>query len=115
MANTVVTKGTAHIHGVAGTVTGLTVQSYTVSTSFANNEEVTDAQGNVLGVRMSDKRQNLTIEGLVPTSYSGTIGSDLTFTGNGISFAGHITQIEERGEAKGFMRISVTAVDYEGF
>lgn len=115
MANTVVTKGTAFIHGVAGTVTGLTVQSYTVSTSFANNEEVTDAQGNVLGVRMSDKRQNLTIEGLVPTSYSGTVGSDISFTGNGIAFAGHITQIEERGEAKGFMRVSITAVDYEGF
>ena len=115
MANTVVTKGTAHIHGVAGTVTGLTVQSYTVSTSFSNNEEVTDAQGNVLGVRMSDKRQNLTIEGLVPSSYTGAVGADLSFTGNGIVFAGHITQIEERGEAKGFMRVSITAVDYEGF
>ena len=118
MANTVVTKGTAYVHGVAGTptgVTGITVQSYTVSTSFANNEEVTDAAGNVVGVRMSDKRQNLTIEGLVPTSCSCPVGGDLTFTGNGIAFAGHITQVEERGEAKGFMRISITAVDYEGF
>lgn len=115
MANTVVTKGTAHIHGVAGTVTGLTIQSYTVSTSFANNEEITGADGQVLGVRMSDKRQSLSIEGLVPSTYTGTVGSDLTFTGNGITFAGHITQIEEKGEAKGFMRISVTAVDYEAF
>ena len=114
MANTVITKGTAHIHSIAGTVTGLTVQSYTVSKSFGNNEEVTNAVGDIVGVRLSDVRTNLTVEGLVPTSYSGAIGNALSFTGNGIAFSGFITQIEERGEAKGFMRISVTAVSYEG-
>ena len=108
------TKGTAHIYGINGTVTGLTVQSYTVGKSWANADEVTNSQGVVIGVRYSDERTSLTVEGLVPTSYSGTIGSDLTFTGNGIAFSGHITAIEERGEAKGFMRISITAVDYEG-
>ena len=35
MASPVV-KGTAHIHGINGTVTGLTVQSYNVARSFAN-------------------------------------------------------------------------------
>ena len=108
------TKGTAHIYGIAGSVTGLTVQSYTVSNSWANADEVTNAQGEVIAVRYSDKRVNLTVEGLVPTSYGGAIGDSLTFTGNGIVFTGGcITQIEERGEAKGFMRISVTAVDFE--
>jgi hypothetical protein len=108
------TKGTAHIYGIAGTVTGLTVQSYTVSSSWANADEVTNSVGEVIAVRYSDKRTNLTVEGLVPTSYSAAIGDALTFTGNGIAFTGgHITQIEERGEAKGFMRISVTAVDFE--
>lgn len=108
------TQGTAHIYGVAGTVTGLTVQSYTVSTTYGNADEVTDATGKVITVRYSDVRHNLSVEGLVPSSYTGAIGSAMTFTGNGIAFAGHITQIEERGEAKGFMRISVTAVQYEG-
>lgn len=108
------TKGTAHIYGINGTVTGLTVQSYTVSSSWANADEVTNSTGEVIAVRYSDKRTNLTVEGLVPTSYSAAIGDALTFTGNGIAFTGgHITQIEERGEAKGFMRISVTAVDFE--
>lgn len=115
MPSTVVTKGTAFIYGIAGTVTNLTVQSYTVSTSFAKTDEAMDANGQVVGVRMSDKRQNLSVEGLVPSSYTAAIGDNLSFTGNGIAFAGHITQIEERGTNNGYMRISVTAVDYEAF
>jgi hypothetical protein len=112
MASPVV-KGTAHVHGINGSVTGLTVQSYTVSRSFANADEVVDKDGLVIGVRYYDERTNLTVEGLVPTSYSAAIGDGLSFTGNGIAFSGHITNIEERGEAKGFMRISVTGIDYE--
>ena len=108
------TKGTAHIYGINGSVTGLTVQSYTVGKSWANADEVTNSSGVVIGVRYSDERTSLSVEGLVPTTYSGTIGSDLSFTGNGIAFSGHITAIEERGEAKGFMRVSITAVDFEG-
>lgn len=112
MASPVV-KGTAHIHGINGTVTGLTVQSYTVTKSWANADEVVDKSGMVIAVRYSDERTALSVEGLVPTSYSAAIGDNLSFTGNGIAFSGWITQIEERGEAKGFMRISVTGVDYE--
>ena len=112
MASPVV-KGTAHIHGINGTVTGLTVQSYTVSRSFANADEVVDKDGMVIAVRYYDERTNLSVEGLVPSSYTAAIGDALSFTGNGIAFSGHITNIEERGEAKGFMRISVTGVDYE--
>ena len=107
------TQGTAHIYGTAGTVTGLTVQSYTTSISYGNADEVTNALGEVIAVRYSDERKNLTVEGLVPTSYAVTIGTKIDFTGNGYAFSGHITQIEERGEAKGFMRISVTAAQYE--
>jgi hypothetical protein len=108
-----VNKGTVHIHGISGQVTGLTVQSYSVSRSFANADEVVDKDGLVIGVRYYDERTNLTVEGLVPTSYSAAIGDNLSFTGNGVAFSGHITQIEERGEAKGFMRVVVTGIDYE--
>ena len=109
-----VTKGTAHIHGINGTITGLTIQSYTVSKSFANSDEVTNAAGVVIGVKMYDERTTLSVEGLVPTAYSAAIGDALTFTGNGIAFSGFIQTLEERGEAKGYMRISVSAIDYEG-
>jgi hypothetical protein len=109
-----VTKGTAHIHGINGSITGLTVQSYTVSKSFANSDEVTNAVGVVIGVKMYDERTTLQVEGLVPTTYSAAIGDALSFTGNGIAFSGFIQTIEERGEAKGYMRISVSAIDYEG-
>jgi hypothetical protein len=109
-----VTKGTAHIHGINGSITGLTVQSYTVSKSFANADEVTNAVGVVIGVKMYDERTTLQVEGLVPTTYSASIGDALSFTGNNIAFTGFIQTIEERGEAKGYMRISVSAIDYEG-
>jgi hypothetical protein len=113
MASPIV-KGTAHIHGINGSVSGLTVQSYTVSRSFANADEVVDKDGMVIGVRYYDERTNLSVEGLVPSSFSLSIGDTLSFTGNGIAFTGgHITSIEERGEAKGFMRVSITAIDYE--
>jgi hypothetical protein len=109
-----VTKGTAHIWGIAGTVTGLTVTSYTVTKTYANADEILNQQGEVIGVRYSDLRVNLTLEGLVPTSYTANPTDTLSFTGNGIAFtAGHIVSVEERGEAKGFMRISLSAVDYE--
>jgi hypothetical protein len=109
-----ITKGTAHIYGISGSVTGLTIQSYSVGKSFANADEVTDKNGIVIAVRYSDERTSLSVEGLVASGYTASIGDNLTFTGNGIAFTGHITAIEERGEAKGYMRISVTAVDYEG-
>ena len=107
-------KGTAHIFGINGLVTGLTVQSYSVGKSFANADEVTNASGVVIGVRYSDERTTLSIEGLVPSTYTANIGDNLTFTGNGIAFSGHIQSLEERGEAKGYMRISITGIDYEG-
>ena len=109
-----VQKGTAHIHGISGSITGLTVQSYTVGKSFANADEVRNAVGVVIGVRYSDERTSLSVEGLVPTAYSASVGDGLSFTGNGIAFSGHITQIEERGEANGYMRVSITGIDYEG-
>lgn len=109
-----VTKGTAHIHGINGTITGLTVQSYTVSKSFANADEVTNASGVVIGVKMYDERTTLQVEGLVPSAYTASPGDALSFTGNGIAFTGFIQSVEERGEAKGYMRISVSAIDYEG-
>ena len=109
-----VTKGTAHIYGISGTVTGLTVQSYSVGKSFANADEVTDKNGLVIAVRYSDERTSLTVEGLVPSGYTARLGDNLSFTGNGIAFTGHIVSIEERGEAKGFMRISITGQDFEG-
>ena len=115
MPNTVVTKGTAFLYGISGSVTSLTVQSYTVSTAFAKTDEAMDANGQVVGVRMMDKRQNLSIEGLVPSAYSGAVGDNLSYTGNTIVFAGHITQIEERGTNNGFLRVSITAIDFEAF
>lgn len=109
-----VIKGTAAIHGINGTITGLLLSSYTVSVSFNGKEEIVGQDGVVVGIRYFDKRTTLSAEGVVPTSYSQTAGDNLTFTGNSMAFSGAIESVEERGEARGAMRVSISAVDYEG-
>ena len=109
-----VIKGQAAIHGINGTITGLLLQSYTVSTAYNGKEEIVGQDGVVIGIRYFDKRVTLSAEGVVPTSYSFTAGDNLNFTGNSMAFTGAIESVEERGEARGAMRVSIQGVDYEG-
>lgn len=109
-----VIKGTGVIHGINGTITGFLVQSYSVSESFNGKEEITGQDGVVVGIRYFDKRKALSCEAIVPTSYSKAAGDNLTVTFNTLAFTGHIESVEERGEARGAMRVSLSAVSYEG-
>lgn len=109
-----VIKGTAVINGVDGTVTGLLVQSYTFSETYNGKEEVVGQDGVVVGIRYFDLRKTISIEGIVPTSYDYSAGDNLSFTGNQKSFAGAIETVEERGEARGAMRVSLSGTQYEG-
>lgn len=110
-----VTKGTAHVYGVAGTVTNLTVQSYTINRSFELNDTVSDETGKTVTHRVDGRMNEISIEGvLVSSTFSLAIGDRLQFTGNEITFDGLITRIEDRGTNKGFSLISVSATSYEG-
>ena len=110
-----VTKGTAHVYSiVSGTVSNLTVQSYTISRSFELDDKVAAEHGRTITHRLDGRTNELSVEGiLISTSFSLSIGDTLSFTGNEISFAGHITRIDDRGQNKGFSLISITAVQFE--
>jgi hypothetical protein len=119
-----VTKGVTCLYGVAGTVTNLYVQSYSVSSSFNNEDTVQDESGLTKTWRADDRKSEITVEGIVKTSGMPVLGASFSFTVNAdtaypagspsVSFAGWITKIDEKGGNKEFVKVSVTAVDYEG-
>ena len=109
-----VSKGTAHVYGISGSVTNLTVQSYTVTRSFENDDKVAGEHGRTITHRLDGRTNEISIEGVLQSaSFSIAIGDTLTFSGNEISFSGVVTRIEDRGQAKGFSLISLSAVSYE--
>ena len=111
-----VVKGTAHVYGiVSGTVSNLTVQSYTISRSFERDDRVQDASGLTITHRLDGRTNEISIEGVLQSnSFSIAIGDRLQFTGNEITFDGVITRLEDRGQNQGFSLVSLTAVSYEG-
>lgn len=119
-----VINGTTCIYGVAGTVSNLVVQSYSLSSSFNSEEMVVDETGLTKTHRLDDRKSELTVEGVVKTTSIPQLGAVLTFTLNAnsaypsgaasASFVGVITKVDDKGSNKGFSVVSVTAVDYEG-
>jgi len=119
-----VNKGTTCLYGVAGTVTNLFVQSYSVSSSFNNEDMVQDESGITKTCRYDDRKSEITVEGIVKVGSVPTLGDSFSFTVNAntaypsgsasVSFAGWVTKVDEKGGNKEFVKVSITAVDYEG-
>lgn len=122
MAATVV--GTVCTYGVAGTVTNLFVQSYSLKSSFISEDTVTNEAGLTSTWRGDDRTSELSVEGIVKTGNPPTLGATISFTlsttssvGTGTassSFTGVITAVEEKGGTKEFVKYSITAKDWEG-
>jgi hypothetical protein len=119
-----ISNGTTCIYGVAGTVTNLFVQSYSLSSSFNAEATVVDETGLTKTHRLDDRKSEITIEGIAKTSSIPVLGATLSFTVNtlsaypsgsaSVSFVGTITKIDDKGSNKGFTAVTITAIDYEG-
>jgi hypothetical protein len=119
-----ISNGTTCVYGIAGTVTNLFVQSYSLSSSFNNEAMVISEAGLTVTHRLDDRKSEITIEGIAKTSSIPTLGATLTFTVNtqsaypagsaSASFTGVITKVDDKGSSQGFTSVSVTAVDFEG-
>jgi len=119
-----ISTGTTCIYGIAGTVTNLFVQSYSLSSSFNADATVVDETGITKTHRMDDRKSEITIEGIAKTSSMPVLGGTLAFTLNtlsaypagsaSVSFSGVITKIDDKGSNKGFTAVTITAIDYEG-
>jgi hypothetical protein len=119
-----ISNGTTCIYGIAGTVTNLFVQSYTLTSSFNSEATVVDENGLTKTHRLDDRKSEITVEGIAKTSTMPQLGGTLAFTANtasayssgsaSASFSGVITKIDDKGSSQGFTSVSITAVDYEG-
>jgi hypothetical protein len=119
-----ISNGTTCIYGVAGTVSNLFVQSYSLSSSFNAEATVVDEAGITKTHRLDDRKSEITIEGVAKTTSMPVLGAALSFTVNtnsaypsgtaSASFAGTITKIDDKGSNKGFTAVTITAIDYEG-
>jgi hypothetical protein len=119
-----ISNGTTCVYGVAGLVTNLFVQSYSLSSSFNAEAMVVDETGLTKTHRLDDRKSEITIEGIAKTSTMPILGATIAFTTNtasaypagtaSVSFSGVITKIDDKGSNKGFTSVSVTAIDFEG-
>jgi len=119
-----ISNGTTCIYGVAGTVSNLFVQSYSLSSSFNADVTVVDETGLTKTHRLDDRKSEITIEGIAKTTSMPVLGAALSFTVNtlsaypagvaSVSFVGTITKIDDKGSNKGFTAVTITAIDYEG-
>ena len=87
---------------------------------------VQDEAGLTKTQRYDDRKTELTVDGVVKTSSATppALGATLTFTvaakgaypsgSASNSFVGTITKVEEVGSSKDFVKVKVTAVDFEG-
>jgi len=119
-----ISNGVTCLYGVAGTVTNLFVQSYSLSSSFNAEATVVDETGLTKTHRLDDRKSEITIEGICKTSTMPTLGTALSFTLNAataypsgsasVSGTFTVTKIDEKGSNKGFTAVTVTGIDYEG-
>ena len=119
-----VSTGTTCLYGIAGTVTNLFVQSYSVNATFNLSNMVVDENGLTKTARYDDRKTELTIDGICKTSAMPVIGAVITFTINAdtaypsgtasSSYVGTITAVSQKGSNKDFTSVTITAVDYEG-
>ena len=119
-----ITNGTTCVYGIAGTVSNLFVQSYTLSSSFNAEATVVDENGLTKTHRLDDRKSEITVEGICKSSTVPQLGATLAFTVNtasaypsgsaSASFSGVITKIDDKGSSQGFTSVSITAIDYEG-
>jgi hypothetical protein len=119
-----VNKGVVCLYGIgAGQVASLFVQSYSVSSGFNNTGTVVNESGLTVTARYDDRRSEITVEGVAKLTSVPQLGATLSFTAKtasaypggsaSVSFSGVITKVDDRGNSKGFVSVSVTAESYE--
>jgi hypothetical protein len=94
-------------------VTGIIVDSYRRDAQYANTQEVTDQLGVVIGLRMSDFRANVSIDGRVLVAASMPpikAGDVLTINVDKIV----IQSVGYNGSANGFHSFSISGTAYSG-
>jgi hypothetical protein len=96
-------------------VTGIIVDSYKRDAQYAQTQEVTDQMGTVIGLRMSDFRAQVSVDGRVLASNTANMppikaGDILTINVDKIA----INSVSYSGQANGFHNFSLSGTAYSG-
>lgn len=117
-----VLKGTTCLYGVAGTVSNLYVQSYTLTKNYELNDTVQDETGKTVTARYDGETRELTVDGIVKTADMPTLGASISFAvstdlapsvSSIPTFVGVIESLEEKGGNKEFVKVSIKAKQWE--
>lgn len=115
-------KGVTCLYGVAGTVSNLFVQSYTLTKNYELNDTVQDETGKTVTARYDGITRELTVEGICKTADMPEIGAAISFAvatdlsptvSSVATFAGVIESLEEKGGNKEFVKVSLKAKQWE--
>jgi hypothetical protein len=117
-----VTYGTILHYGLKNlAVTGILIDSYRRDQSFADTQEITNQAGITVGIRMTDFRVNVSVDGRVlvdPTDgsilYEVKVGDVLEVGPTGGKDKIVINNVSYNGQAKGFHSISISGTSYAG-
>lgn len=102
--------GVAHFYGLRGDAAYMTVQSDSVSYTFALDVEVADESGRVITDRLDDRRLEITIEGVLLLA-GGLPENGTQFEYDGVTYI--IKSIDDKGTNKDFRKISVKGIKYQ--
>lgn len=103
--------GVAHFWGLYGTETYMTIQTDSITYSFALDVEVANEDGVVITDHLDDRRFEITMEGVLKDA--GSLPNNGTqFTYNGTQFI--LKSIEDKGSNKDFRKVSIKGISYEG-
>lgn len=106
-----VTKGTAHLYGIAGTQSNCTVLNFREKLSTANNGTTENESGNVIERRFDDITKESSITIRQRTSWTApAVGDQLTY--NAILYI--VTGVEKTETNKGFRESTINLITSEG-
>ena len=114
-----ITYGTIVHYGLPDlAVTGIIIDSYKRDQQYADTQEVQNQAGITVGVRMTDFRVNVSVDGRVieedaaglAVSYTVKVGDILTINLDKIV----INSVSYSGAAKGFHSLSISGTAYSG-
>jgi hypothetical protein len=111
-----ITYGTIVHYGLEDLeVTGIIIDSYKRDQSYADTQEVQNQAGITVGIRMTDFRVNVSVDGRVidvsgGISYTVKVGDVLEINGDKIV----LTSVSYSGAAKGFHSLSMSGTSYSG-
>lgn len=97
-------------------VTGVIIDSYKRDQQYADTQEVTNQAGITVGIRMTDFRAQVSVDGRVVENATGgvdytvKVGDILEINGDKIA----LTSVSYSGAAKGFHQLSMSGTSYSG-